>query len=517
MRGRKDFRHGLKMALLAQQALACVVALLLAPSCARVDNSRLSNGSEASNVAPSEQFDSVEAAAPVVLSPEDQTDEALAATRRADESGRAPDGGPPQLTPQEHMRRAAIYQANRAFEEARAHWRALIARYPTDSNVPAAYFGIGRTLFQERRYEEALPVFQKLGDTYATTPAGRDGFYYVAATLLRLNRPGEAAARYAQYTERFPTGERIDNAFLNIIDSLREAGRSDDALPWIERTRARFRGTPTEANAVFARLRLDVARSDWPSALATSDELSRMTLTRAVNTSAAEIAYLRAFSLEKSGQKEQAIKTYENIADGAGSYYGGLANAHLKQLGGAAKTSAQARESRVAADVRRSSGDFPAPFRDAVLRASRQLKIDPRLVLSIMRQESGFNARAKSPAGARGLLQMTPDMAAKYAPLVKLSNVSEDDLYRPDINILVGTAYLSELNKMFPDLPEAVAASYNGGEDNVARWVARAVHKDPGVFTAEVGFNESKDYVNKVMSNYRAYKILYTDDLKPRR
>ena len=127
------------------------------------------------------------------------------------------------------------------------------------------------------------------------------------------------------------------------------------------------------------------------------------------------------------------------------------------------------------------------------------------------------NTRAKSPAGARGLLQMTPDMAAKYAPLVKLSNVSEDDLYRPDINILVGTAYLSELNKMFPDLPEAVAASYNGGEDNVARWVVRAVHKDPGVFTAEVGFNESKDYVNKVMSNYRAYKILYTDDLKPRR
>src|SRR5205085_5371570 len=128
--------------------------------------------------------------------------EALAATRRADGSGRAPDAGPPQLTPQEHMRRAAIYQANRAFEEARAHWRALIERYPGDPNVPAAYFGIGRTLFQERRYEEALPVFQKLGDTYQGTTAGRDGFYYVAATLLRLNRPGDAAARYAEYVAR---------------------------------------------------------------------------------------------------------------------------------------------------------------------------------------------------------------------------------------------------------------------------------------------------------------------------
>jgi hypothetical protein len=45
----------------------------------------------------------------------------------------------------------------------------------------------------------------------------------------------------------------------------------------------------------------------------------------------------------------------------------------------------------------------------------------------------------------------------------------------------------------------------------------RATHKDRGIFASEVGFTESKDYVNKVLSNYRAYKILYTDDLKPRR
>lgn len=502
------------MTLFAQQALACVAALLLSLSCARVGTPPANGPNNVSDAPPDSPSNAPEA---VTLSPEDQTDEALATARRSDAVGRSAGGQLPQLTPQEHMRRAAIYQANRAFDEARVHWRTLIERFPTDPNVPAAYFGIGRTLFQERRYEEALPVFQKLGDTYQSAPAGRDGFYYVAATLLRLNRPGDAAARYAEYVQRFPNGERIDNAHLNIIDSLREAGRSDDALPWVERTRARFKGTPVETSAVFARLRLDVARGDWPSALSTSDELSRMSFTRAVNTSAAEVAYLRAFSLEKSGQKEQAIKAYEGIGDGAGSYSGWRATEHLKELGGAAKSAALARESRVVSEIRRAASDFPAPFRDAILRASKRLKIDPRLVLSIMRQESGFKPRSKSGAGARGLLQMTPDMAAKYAPLVNLTSVGEEDLYQPDINVLVGSAYISELNKMFPDLPEAVAASYNGGEDNVARWVVRAVHKDPGVFTAEVGFNETKDYVNKVMSNYRAYKILYTEDLKPRR
>jgi soluble lytic murein transglycosylase len=505
----------MKMALTAQQILVCAASLLLALSCASVNNSRASNTSN--DATPHAPVLSSEAAEPVVLSPEDQTEDALNSTRRADESARVEGGALPQLTPQEHMRRAAIYQANRAFEEARAHWRALVERYPTDANVPAAYFGIGRTLFQEKRYEEALPVFQKLGDTYPSTPAGRDGFYYVAATLLRLNRPGDAAARYAEYAERFPKGERIENAYLNIIDSLREAGRADDALPWIERTRAMFKGTTIDTAALFARLRLYVSRSDWQRALDTADELARARLTREVNTTPTEVAYLRAFSLEKSGRKEQAVKAYQAIPDGAGSYYGWVATEHLEKLGGEAKTSAAAREARVESDVRRAASDFPAPFRDVVVRASKQQKLDPRLVLSIMRQESGFNPRAKSGAGARGLLQMTPDMAAKYAPQVKLQNVTEDDLYKPDVNLLVATAYLADLNRMFPGLPEAIAASYNGGEDNVARWVVRAVHKDRGVFTSEVGFTESKDYVNRVLANYRAYKILYTEDLKPRR
>ncbi|HEX8687678.1 MAG TPA: transglycosylase SLT domain-containing protein, partial [Pyrinomonadaceae bacterium] len=454
------------MALFINQALVCAASLLLALSCARVEPAANRTAPEGGSA----EVPLLSAAEPVALAPEDQTEDALNTTRRADESARAADGQLPQLTPTEHMRRAAIYQANRAFDEARAHWRALIERYPTDGNVPAAYFGIGRTLFQERRYEEALPVFQNLGDRYQTTPAGRDGFYYVAATLLRLNRAGEAAARYAEYVERFPKGERIENAYLNIIDSLREAGRPAEAQPWIDRTRERFRGTPTDVAALFARLRLAVSLRDWDAALRAADELGRTALPRAANTTPQEVAYLRAFSLEMSGRKDEAVRAYQGIADGAGSYYGWMANARLEHLGGAAKSAAAAREAKVAADVRRAAGDFPAPFREAVVRASKQLKLDPRFVLSIMRQESGFNPRAKSPAGARGLLQMTPDQAAKYAPAVKLGRVTEDDLYRPETNILLGSAYLAELHRMFPDLYEAVAASYNGGEDNVARW-----------------------------------------------
>ena len=60
-----------------------------------------------------------------------------------------------------------------------------------------------------------------------------------------------------------------------------------------------------------------------------------------------------------------------------------------------------------------------------------------------------------------------------------LNNFAQDDLYDPKIAVLFGSQYLGSLFKLFPGMPEAVAASYNGGEDNMARWVTRARSRDP--------------------------------------
>jgi soluble lytic murein transglycosylase-like protein len=75
---------------------------------------------------------------------------------------------------------------------------------------------------------------------------------------------------------------------------------------------------------------------------------------------------------------------------------------------------------------------------------------------------------------------------------------------------------MGNLFKLFPEMPQAVAASYNGGEDNVARWVARARSQDPDRYVIEIGYTQSKDYVFKVLPNYWTYQKLYTDQLQPR-
>jgi soluble lytic murein transglycosylase len=162
------------------------------------------------------------------------------------------------------------------------------------------------------------------------------------------------------------------------------------------------------------------------------------------------------------------------------------------------------------------AGDYPAPYRAQVVAEAKKRGLDPRLVLSIMKQESAFKPNARSASAARGLLQLTIDAAERYAKRAGVSRVTEDSLYQPDYAIAIGSAYLAQLSNMFAGLAEAIAASYNGGEDNAARWLARSNQNDEGIFTAEVGFSESKNYVYKVMAYYRAYRQLYTPDLKRR-
>jgi soluble lytic murein transglycosylase len=438
----------------------------------------------------------------------------LAAVRRSDAADRDAQGNLKKLTPAEHMRRAAIYLSVRAFAEARAHWQTLIDNYPQDPRVPEALLGIGRSFFLGKVYEDGYVVFNQLAQQYNGTKEGREALNFSAASLLRMGKFSEAAARYAEYVDRFPNGERIDTAHLNVIDTLREANKPAEALQWVTKTRQRFAGTAVETNAMFAALRLYVAEDQWTEAVNVAEQLLKRSFPKAVLTSPPEVAYLKAFSLEHAGRKEEAVAAYLTVPDSIESYYGWLASQRLAKLAGSARAEIVAnREARVNNAIDAVADDYPAPYRQAILSAAKARKLDPRFILALIRQESVFKPLAKSPAGARGLLQLTMDAAEKYGPGAGLNALRENQLYQPDTSITLGAEYLEHLTKMFPQMLEPVAASYNGGEDNVARWLERSKRNDPGVFTAEVGFEETKGYVQKVMSNYRVYKKLYTADL----
>ncbi|HEX9961605.1 MAG TPA: lytic transglycosylase domain-containing protein, partial [Pyrinomonadaceae bacterium] len=159
---------------------------------------------------------------------------------------------------------------------------------------------------------------------------------------------------------------------------------------------------------------------------------------------------------------------------------------------------------------------YPAPYREALLQYAPERNLDPRFALSIMRQESRYRADVKSYAAARGLMQFISDTANRIAVELGRKNFRQDELYNPPVAVLFGSQYLENLFRMFPNQPQAVAASYNGGETNMQRWLARAKSDQPDRYVPEILFSQSKDYVYRVMANYRVYQLIYDEKLKSR-
>ena len=157
---------------------------------------------------------------------------------------------------------------------------------------------------------------------------------------------------------------------------------------------------------------------------------------------------------------------------------------------------------------------YPAPYADNLLRFASEKSVDARFLLSIMRQESRFRADVKSNAAARGLMQFISTTGEKLAGELGRTNFKQDELYNPPTAILFGSQYLSDLFKIFPSQPQAVAAGYNGGEDNMLRWLKRANTSDADRYVPEIVFTQSKDYVYKVLANYRVYRMFYDEKLK---
>ncbi|MBK9709407.1 MAG: transglycosylase SLT domain-containing protein [Acidobacteria bacterium] len=156
---------------------------------------------------------------------------------------------------------------------------------------------------------------------------------------------------------------------------------------------------------------------------------------------------------------------------------------------------------------------YPFPFRELLALDAASRNVDPRFVLSIIRQESRYNPSVKSAAAARGMMQFISQTANQIADQLKLQGFGQNDLYNPEIAILMGSQYLQNLFVEFGS-PEAAAAAYNGSEDSVRRWISRAQDNDVERMIIEIAKRETKDYVFKVMNFYDSYLKLYPNEFQ---
>jgi len=132
--------------------------------------------------------------------------------------------------------------------------------------------------------------------------------------------------------------------------------------------------------------------------------------------------------------------------------------------------------------------------------------VDSHLLLSLMRQESAFNARAVSSAGALGLMQVMPRTARKLEGFFHRKRLLE-----PDFNLRVGAKYFSSLLERYQGDAELALAAYNAGPARVDIWLKRYPVSDRILFMDLIPFTETRDYVAAIGRNYYWYMQLYAD------
>ena len=130
---------------------------------------------------------------------------------------------------------------------------------------------------------------------------------------------------------------------------------------------------------------------------------------------------------------------------------------------------------------------YPTRYGDIVAKHAKNAGLDTPLMLSLIRQESAFNPRARSSSDARGLMQLLPSTARETAPGAKLTRAQAENLYDPEINIRLGTTYFAAMLRRH-SRPELALAAYNAGGSRVTRWVKEFGDDDIAGFVEQIPF-----------------------------
>lgn len=404
---------------------------------------------------------------------------------------------------------AATTSARTAFREALSTARAgdypaaarlygaLIARFPTSSEADEAAWKPGYMAYDAGQLPEAVGLF---ADYINQHPSGRflwDARWLRAWSLYRLGRTDEALVAF----DKVIAGPSAELAAAARYWRARATG-SDDGL------REVLTRHPDTSYAYFAAARLGRTWTAQPVAEPPAFPAAFLD---------AHAATRDARALADAGLAELAVVPGADVDAARTSADTALAMAGL--LLDLDRIQDAQRLARPYADTPAGRAlASPRPYRAVLDRIAADSGLPPLLPYAIMNAESGLDPAVTSPAGARGLMQLMPALAADLAR-ERVAGFQVDDLYRAGVNARLGTTELSLLHQRFAPTPLAgggtlpmVIASYNGGADAVSRWLAGyAAAPDADRFAEDISYTETRRYVRRVLGFYQRYRRIYGD------
>ena len=151
---------------------------------------------------------------------------------------------------------------------------------------------------------------------------------------------------------------------------------------------------------------------------------------------------------------------------------------------------------------------YKKEYSEYVEKYSKEYDVDADLIYAIIKAESNFESKAVSNQNAQGLMQLMYSTAEEIAESLDLE-LTEENIFEPEINIQLGTKYISKLLEKY-ECTEVALAAYNAGSGNVDKWIKNGTIKSDGSDIENIPYKETNAYVRKIMRDYEIYKELET-------
>ena len=158
---------------------------------------------------------------------------------------------------------------------------------------------------------------------------------------------------------------------------------------------------------------------------------------------------------------------------------------------------------------------YPLGMMDRIVRLMNSDRLNPYLVASIIREESMYDPKVISRAGAVGLMQVMPETGRWVAGQLGLKGFEPDQLFDQDLNIKLGSWYLAHLFEQFKGNLVFTVAAYNAGPEAVTEWIQRGDFQDMDEFVEQIPFSETRLYVKKVLRSYYEYLFIHVPAASP--
>lgn len=404
----------------------------------------------------------------------------------------------------------AAYQGARALvrdgqvQRGRQALSRVVKRYPRDTAPAAsAYFLMADLASDERADVEARRLYRVVATRYPTSRFAPVARFRAAMIALLSGQPKMAAQEFDYLAERYPGSDEANGAMYWAGRAWANAGETALARARWERVTTR---DPLSYYAALSAARL--GNKPWLPPAAPDSFVVDPAIDRAVS---------RAALLARLGMIQESRWELDRLtrsSDSSSERLLALANAFRSQ--GMASQAIQLARRALAlgapVDARTLRLIYPVAHTDALLAEAAEQGLDPSFVAALIRQESSFNPAATSPAGARGLAQVMPEVGERLAKELNYPLWDPVLLYQPDVSIQLGAFHLRELLARY-DQRAHILAAYNAGSPRVERWFKRIGVTDPEVFAEQISFVETRDYVRIIQRNEEIYRALYGGEI----